>query len=76
MFYLGFLIGARPRSSVLWNTVVENFERKMSPWKRGYLSLGWSYWSITLIKACLSNLSIYYMSMFKIIKCLRVWRLG
>lgn len=49
----------------LWNTVIENFEKKLSVWKGKYLSLGGR---IMLIKACLSNLPVYDMSLFKMPK--------
>eukprot|EP00268_Persea_americana_P026128 TRINITY_DN25505_c0_g3_i1.p1 TRINITY_DN25505_c0_g3~~TRINITY_DN25505_c0_g3_i1.p1 ORF type:complete len:111 (-),score=10.51 TRINITY_DN25505_c0_g3_i1:253-585(-) len=49
-------------SKSLWNPVIERMERKLSLWKANYLSLGGR---ITLIKAALANLPIYFMSLFK-----------
>ena len=46
----------------LWNTVVERVERKLSTWKANYLSIGGR---VTLIKLVLSNLLVYYFSIFK-----------
>lgn len=63
--YLVLPTGAKPRSISLWNLVIKNFERKLSSWKKQYLSLGKR---ITLIRACLSNLLVYYMSLFKVQK--------
>lgn len=57
--YLGLPIGAKARSKAVWDPIMENFERKLSMWKRNYLSLGER---ITLIKASLSNLPVYYTS--------------
>lgn len=45
----------------------EEFERQMSIRKRCCLSLGGR---ITLLKACMSNLPVYYMSRFKMPKVL------
>lgn len=45
---------------VVWDLVVQSFERKLSMWKRSHLSLGGR---ITLMKEVLSNLSVYYMSL-------------
>ena len=63
--YLGLLLGARTRASSVWDPVVKKFERKLFMWKGRCLSLGGR---ITLIKACLSSLPIYYMSLFKMPK--------
>ena len=50
------------RSQEVWNPVEENFKRKLSLWKRNYLSLGGR---ITLIKASSSNFPVYYMSLLR-----------
>ena len=63
--YLDFPIGAKPRSKALWDPVIEKFEKSLSSWKKQYLSMDGR---IILIKACLSNLPIYYMSLFKMPK--------
>ena len=49
IIYLGLPIGANPRSKSLWDPVVDKCERRLSFWKKQYLSLGGR---ITLIKAC------------------------
>lgn len=41
-----------------WNPVTERMEKKLATWKSRYLSSGGQ---ITLIKAVLSNLSIYFL---------------
>lgn len=43
--------------------MTERFKKKLSGWKRGYLSKGGK---LTLIKSTLQNLPIYFMSFFKI----------
>ena len=50
-----------PVSKSLWNSVVERVERKLFAWKASYLSMGGR---VTLIKAVLSNLPVYYFSLF------------
>lgn len=49
----------------VWYLVIEKFEKKLSAWKRRTLSLGGK---ITLTKACVSNLLVYFMSPFKMPK--------
>lgn len=46
--YLGLPLGGNSRSKSFWDPVVEKFERRLSSWKRNYLSIGGR---ITLIKA-------------------------
>ncbi|XXG72211.1 hypothetical protein AAC387_Pa07g1359 [Persea americana] len=65
ILYLGLPIGAKQRSKLVWDPVIANFERKLSSWKKQYLSLGGR---ITLINSCLSNLPVYYMSLFRMPK--------
>lgn len=65
MLHLGLPIEAKERLTALWNPVINRVEKKLSTWKRRYLSFGGR---ITLIKACLSNLPVYYMSLFKMPK--------
>lgn len=58
-------VGGKPRSKAFWNLVVEKFDKKLSLLKKWYLSLGGR---ITLIKACMSNLLVYYMFLFRLHK--------
>ncbi|XP_010258726.1 PREDICTED: uncharacterized protein LOC104598390 [Nelumbo nucifera] len=62
--YLGLPLGDNPKRESFWNLVVESFEKKLVSWKRNYLSMGGR---ITLIKATLANLPIYFLSVFKIL---------
>lgn len=65
--YLGLPIGMKPRSKALWDPLIGKIEKMLSSWKKQYLSLGGR---ITLIKACLSNILVYYMSLFKMPKAM------
>lgn len=49
-------------SKSLWQPILERMEKKLSLWKANYLSLGGK---ITLIKAALTNLPTYFMSLFQ-----------
>lgn len=60
MTCLAVRIGAKSRSKAVWRPVVDNFEQKLSSWTRNYPSSGGR---ITLIKAFLSNLPVYFMSL-------------
>lgn len=60
--YLGLPLGGVSRSLSFWDPVIERINNKLASWKRLYISFGGR---ITLIKAVLSNLSIYYMFIFK-----------
>lgn len=60
--YLGLPLCLGPVSKSMWNPVVERVERKLSTWKASYLSMRGR---VTLIKAVLLNLPIYYFSLFK-----------
>lgn len=59
--YLGLPLCIGAVSASLWNTVLERLEKKLSLWEANYLSFGGR---ITLIKAALANLPIYFMSIF------------
>jgi hypothetical protein len=63
MQYLGLPLGAKFKSKDIWNPVLEKVERRLTGWKRSYLSKGGK---LTLIKSTLSNLPTYYMSLFPI----------
>ena len=60
--YLGLrlCIGAPPKH--LWSPVMERLEKRLALWKAKYLYLGGR---ITLIKSVLSNLPLYFLSLFK-----------
>ncbi|RVX16052.1 putative ribonuclease H protein [Vitis vinifera] len=58
--YLGMPLGAPFKSVIVWDGVEERFRRRLSMWKRQYLSKGGR---ATLIRSTLSNLPIYLMSL-------------
>ena len=63
--FLGLPLGAPYKSSRVCEGVEERFQKRLVRWKRQYLSKGGRR---TLIKSTLSNLSIYFMSLFVIPK--------
>lgn len=61
--YFGVPLGGNPRSRDFWLPVIDWYKRRLATWTANYLSFGgW----ITLIKATLSNLPVYYLIIFKI----------
>ena len=60
--YLAVLVGCDKSKIGNWKDVVEKFKVKLSNWRAGILSVGGR---LTLIKSVLSNLPIYYMSIYK-----------
>ncbi|RVX19547.1 Transposon TX1 uncharacterized 149 kDa protein [Vitis vinifera] len=67
--YLGLPLGAPHNSCRVWDVVEERFKRKLATWKKQYLSKGGRR---TLIKSTLSNLPIYFMSLFVISRKVRI----
>ena len=63
MKYLGLPFGANFKDKTIWNPILEKMERNLAGWKRLYLSKGGR---VTLIKSTLSNLPIYFLSLFPI----------
>ncbi|KAG4916659.1 hypothetical protein JHK87_054216 [Glycine soja] len=61
--YLGIPIGANPRRCGLWDPILRKSETKLSRWKQRYLSYGGR---VTLIKATLTSIPIFYLSFFRI----------
>jgi hypothetical protein len=61
--YLGFPLGGNARREAFWDPVIKKVEQRLTPWKRTYLSKGGR---LVLIKAVLSSLPLYFMSVFPI----------
>ena len=61
--YLGMPLGTPYKTTSMWNPISERMEKKLSGWKRLYLSKGGR---LTLIKSTISSLSTYYLSLFVI----------
>ena len=60
---LGLPLGVPYKSTKIWNDIIEKMGRKLAGWKKMYLSKGGR---LTLIKSTLSNLPMYFMSLFPI----------
>ena len=61
MIYLGMPLGSLYKTASIWNPNLERMEKKLSGWKRLYLSKGGR---LTLLKSTLSSLPTYYLSLF------------
>lgn len=59
--YLGLPLGASYKAKHIWGGVIKKIERRLASWKRVYLSKSGM---ITFIKNTLSNLLMYFMSLF------------
>ena len=69
MNYLGMLLGTSFKTALIWNPILEKMEKKLSRWKRLYLSKGSRF---TLLKSTLSSLPTYLLSLFTIPKAVAV----
>lgn len=63
--YLGLPIRDKPSKLGTWDTIICRMSNKLASWKGKLLSIGGR---LTLIKASLSNLPLYYMSLLPISK--------
>ncbi|RVW47196.1 Threonine--tRNA ligase, mitochondrial 1 [Vitis vinifera] len=63
--YLGLPLGAPNRDVSAWDGVEERTRRRLSLWKRQYLSKGGR---LTLIKSTMSSFPLYQMSVFRMPK--------
>jgi hypothetical protein len=63
MTYLGMPLRALFKSISIWNGVIEKVERRLTSWKKLYLSKGGR---VTLIHSTLSSIPTYYLSLFPI----------
>lgn len=61
---LGLPLGGKPSSISFWDLVIERIQKKLARWKKSYISLGGR---ITFINVVMSNVPIYYMSIFKML---------
>ncbi|RVX22063.1 putative ribonuclease H protein [Vitis vinifera] len=66
--YLGLPLGAPFKSVAVWDGVEKRFRKRLSMWKRQYLSKGGR---ATLIRSTLSNLPIYSMSVLRLPSSIR-----
>ena len=65
MKYLGMPLGSSFKTTSIWNPILEKMEKKLSGWKRLYLSKGGK---LMLLKSTLSSLPTYFLSLFTIPK--------
>ena len=63
--YLGLPLGAPHRAMGIWDSMEERFRKRLSSWKRQYISKGGR---LTLIRSSLSSLPIYFLSLFRMPK--------
>ena len=63
--YLGLPLGAPHRALGVWDSMEERFKKRLSSWKRQYISKGGR---LTLIRNTLSSLPIYFLSLFRMPK--------
>ena len=61
--YLGLPLGPPHKSVGIWDPIEERFRRRLATWKLQYISKGGR---VALIRSALSNLPIYFMSLFRI----------
>ena len=64
--YLGLPLGACFKEVAVWDGVEERLRKRLSFWKRQYISKGGR---LTLIRSTLSSMSIYCMSLFHMPRC-------
>ena len=67
--YLGMPLGAPFKCVAAWDGIEERFIKKLAMWKRQYISKGGR---ITLVRSTLSNLPIYFMSIFQLPRVVRI----
>ena len=65
MKYLGMPLETSFKTASIWNPILEKMEKKLSGWKRLYLSKGGR---LILLKSTLSSLPTYFLSLFTIPK--------
>lgn len=58
-------LGGNLKAVSFWGPMVEKVSKKLACWKRSYVFLSGR---IIIIKAALSNISVYYMSLYKMPK--------
>jgi len=61
--YLGLPMDAKFKEKVIWEPMIERFEKRLSGWKASYLSKGGR---ITLIKSVLASIPTYFLSLFRL----------
>ena len=63
--YLGIPLGTSPKRISTWQLVLDKIQKRLATWKAKFLSRAGR---LVLIKYVFNNLSLYYLSLFKIFK--------
>ena len=69
MIYLGMPLGTSYKTASIWNPILERMEKKLTGWKRLYLSKGGR---LTSLKSTLSSFLTYYLSLFTVPKAVAI----
>ena len=67
--YLGLPLGAPHNSMAVWDGIEERFRKWLASWKRQYIS---KEARITLIRSTLSCLPVYFMSLYRLLRRVRL----
>ena len=63
ILYLGLPLVGNSKACGFWDLVIERISKRLDWWQKTYLSFGGR---ITLIQSCLTHMSYYFLSLFKI----------
>lgn len=61
--FLSLALGASPTRKKSWKPVIDKIKLRLIGWKRRFLSFAGR---LTLIKFVMSNLPVYYLSLFRV----------
>ena len=67
--YLGLSLGAPHNSIAVWDPIEERFWKRLALWKCQFISKGGR---ITLIRSTLSSMPIYFMSLFRLPRIVKI----
>ena len=67
--YLGLPLGAAHNSMVAWDGIEKRFRKRLALWKKQHISKGGR---LTLVKSGLASLPIYFMSLFRMSRRVRL----
>ena len=65
LYSLKFICSILYRAMGVWDSIEKRFRKRLSSWKRQYISKGGR---LTLIRSTLSSLPIYFLSLFRMPK--------
>ena len=67
--YLGLSLGAPHNSIAVWDPIEERFWKRLALWKCQFISKGGR---ITVIQSTLSSMPIYFMSLFRLPRIVKI----